>query len=51
MSKEEIKRHFAEICETIWGKIESQQQVDAENAESMRQIVTNFAMIAWNMCL
>ena len=51
MSKEEIKQHFAEICETIWGKIESQQQVDAENAESMRQIVTNFAMIAWNMCL
>lgn len=51
MSKEEIKQHFAEICETIWGKIESQQQVNAENAESMRQIVTNFAMIAWNMCL
>ena len=51
MSREETKQHFAEICETIWGKIESQQQVDAENAESMRQIVTSFAMIAWNKCL
>ena len=51
MSKEETKRHFAELCECIWDKIESLGQVDSENAESMRQIVVNFAMIAWNMCL
>ena len=51
MSKEETKRHFAELCECIWDKIESLGQVDSENAESMRQIVVNFAMIAWDMSL
>lgn len=51
MSKEDTKRHFAEICETIWSKIEHQERLEKATAEKMRQIVANMAMIAWNMCL
>ena len=51
MSKEETKQHFVEICETIWDKIESRQKLDVENAKSMRYIVVNLAMVAWNICL
>lgn len=36
MSKEEIKRHFAEICETIWCKIESQEKLEKTTAEKKR---------------
>ena len=43
--------HFAEICETIWSKIEHQERLEKATAEKMRQIVANMAMIAWNMCL
>ena len=28
MSKEDTKRHFAEICETIWSKIEHQERLE-----------------------
>jgi len=51
MSKEETKQHFAEICECIWNKIESQDNLDRKTADSMRKIVANFAMTAWNMSL
>ena len=51
MSKEDTKRHFAEICESIWSKIEHQERLEKATAEKMRQIVANMAMIAWNMCL
>lgn len=51
MKQDESKQHFAEICETIWHKIESQQKLDRATAEGMRQVVANMAMMAWNMCL
>ena len=46
-----LLQHFAEICETIWSKIEHQERLEKATAEKMRQIVANMAMIAWNMCL
>ena len=48
MSKEEIKRHFAEICECIWDRIESQDKQDEKAAFAMCKIVAQLVMLAWN---
>lgn len=48
MSREDIKRHFAEICECIWDRIESQDKQDEKTAFAMCKIVAQLVMLAWN---
>jgi len=49
MKHHEIKRHFAEICEFLWNRIQRQEKLDSKTAAKMQRVVTNFAVIAWNI--
>jgi len=46
---EETKEHFAEICECIWNRILSEEKMDEETANEMRECTAQFALLAWNM--
>lgn len=51
MNKEEIKQHFAEICECIWSKMLSKQELPPSMAKAIRQQVTVLVMGVWNISL
>ena len=51
MSAEKTKKHFAEICECIWNKIQGEEKLDRETAKGMRKFVANYTMVAWNACI
>jgi len=51
MSKEETKKHFSEICECIWNKIDRQNKLDQKEADVMHKIVAQLVMFAWNMSI
>jgi len=46
----ETKQAFANICERIWKQILSEDELEPEIEASMRRVVAQLTMIAWNTC-
>ena len=46
----ETKQAFANICERIWKQVLSEDELEPEIEASMRRVVAQLAMIAWNTC-
>ena len=46
----ETKQAFANICERIWKQILSEDELEPKIEASMRRVVAQLAMIAWNTC-
>ena len=47
----ETKQAFANICERIWKQILSEETLEPEIAASMRRVVAQLVMVAWNTCI
>ena len=46
----ETKQAFSNICERIWRQILSEEALEPEIEASMRRVVAQLVMIAWNTC-
>lgn len=47
----ETKQAFSNICERIWKQILSEEELEPEIEASMRRVVAQLVMIAWNTCI
>ena len=47
----ETKQAFANICERIWKQILSEDELEPEIEASMRRVVAQLVMVAWNTCI
>ena len=50
MDENKTKQAFANICERIWKQVLSEDELEPEIEASMRRVVAQLAMIAWNTC-
>lgn len=46
----ETKQAFSNICDRIWKQILSEEELEPEIEASMRRVVAQLVMIAWNTC-
>ncbi len=51
MDTNNTKQSFANICERIWKQILSEEALEPEIEASMRRVVAQLVMVAWNTCI
>ena len=51
MDTNNTKQAFANICERIWKQILSEEALEPEIEASMRRVVAQLVMVAWNTCI